>query len=60
MQNVEIGFLLDEIGWSHSEFARRINVNNNTVSRWVTGKSGVPQIVIMYLELVCEVRRLGA
>ena len=48
---------LSILKWKQSDLARRIKVTQNAVSAWMTGKSEVPEIVLLYLELLCEFKR---
>lgn len=49
---------LQALGWKQSDFCRRVGLDKNTPSRWVTGKSPVPRWVSGYLGLVFEIERL--
>jgi transcriptional regulator with XRE-family HTH domain len=44
---VDFRAYLEYFGWSQREFARRIEVSEETVSRW---KSNPPRLVMRYLE----------
>jgi transcriptional regulator with XRE-family HTH domain len=51
------GFLV-ELGWSQAELGRRLGVHPNTILRWK--REGCPKVVLEYLRLKVELRRLGA
>ena len=40
------------LGWSQAEFAERIGVHENTVSKWMVGKTRIPTPVDAYINLV--------
>ncbi len=42
--------LLERVGWSQAEFARRVGVTANTVSKWCKGQPS--SVALAYLELV--------
>lgn len=46
------------LGWSQAEFADRIGVHPNTVSKWMTGKTEVPGPVVAYVVLAAKVKGL--
>lgn len=56
MQNVELSQLLIDLHWSQNELSRRIDVDKNTVSRWVTGERKTPKLVILYLSLLVRLK----
>lgn len=43
---------------SQAELAVRVSVHENTVSKWMTGKTSVPGAVIAYLRLYRDVKAL--
>lgn len=43
---------LRAIGWSQKDLAKRLEVNEDTVGRWVTGKTVVPGYVVEYLRVL--------
>jgi len=45
-----IGWLIFVIGWSSSELARRLDVSNESARSWISGKRGVPETVVNWLE----------
>lgn len=50
---------LAEVGISQAEYARRIDVAKDTMSRWVTGRlSPIPRYAIYPLELLIAIKRL--
>lgn len=48
---------LDILKWKQADLSRRIKVSQNAISAWMTGKSDVPEVVLLYLELLCEFKR---
>ena len=52
---MDFGEYLEEFGWSQAEFARMIGYSPDTVSRW---RGEPPQIVMMYLELLADFRKI--
>lgn len=60
IEHVELGtldLLMIELEWLQGDLVSRLGVGKNTVSRWVTGKSKVPKVVILYLELLCRLKK---
>ena len=51
--------ILDAIGWSQAKLARKLQVDPNTVSRWVTGRCPVPPWVLEYLSALKAVKDLA-
>jgi len=49
---------LDHLGWSPSDFVRRIGAHRNTVSRWLNGKAQINGAAKAYIELAVRVRSL--
>lgn len=50
---------LKALGISQAEYARRIDVSKDTMSRWVTGRmSPIPRYAIYPLELLMAIKRL--
>jgi transcriptional regulator with XRE-family HTH domain len=43
---------LSELGWSQKKFSSRLGCDEDTVSRWCTGKTPVPAHVAEYLRVV--------
>jgi len=54
MENSEFIALLDRIGWTDKEAAKRFGVTRHTISNWKKGKRPVHEAVMLYLELVCK------
>jgi hypothetical protein len=50
-----IEWCLEVLGWSHGELARRLDVNPNKVSKWIGGKSHMPNRVAVWLEMLARV-----
>ncbi len=50
---------LDVLGWNQAKLARKLQVDPNTVSRWVTGRSPVPAFVLEYLGALKAVKDLA-
>lgn len=51
---------LATLGWNQSEFARKVGVTANTASRYALGAAPIPRWVERHLNLLLDVRRLGA
>lgn len=49
---------LKQLGWTQAEFARRIGVDENTVSKWMTGKANPSEPALAYLRLAVRVKEL--
>ena len=49
MNPAEFGDALHTLGWSDSEFGRRVNVNRVTVSRWRRGRQPIPERIAAWL-----------
>lgn len=56
MQNVELSQLLTNLHWTQNELSRRIDVDKNTVSRWINGERKTPKVVILYLSLLARLK----
>jgi transcriptional regulator with XRE-family HTH domain len=41
--------LLDDIGWSNGDLARRLDISPDTVSKWAKGRRDPPQPVMDWL-----------
>ena len=54
----ELKSALRSLGMSQLEFARESGYNHNTISRWVTDKQPIPQIVMVYLRLRIRIMEL--
>jgi len=54
MQTVKLEQILNELGWSKAELARRVNIHPGTISRW----KEVPGPVAAYLSLYRDLREL--
>jgi transcriptional regulator with XRE-family HTH domain len=57
--SVSLRELLSALEFSQAELSRRIGVTVVTVNLWCNDHTRVPQVVLMYLRLLIEVRRLG-
>lgn len=55
--SLEVRDILDELGWSNAEAARRLNVHHNSISRYKTG-GHVPGPVLAYLRLRRQIARI--
>lgn len=51
---------LSELGWKQSDFCRRLGLDKNTPSRWITGRTSMPRWVPEYLRAMLAIRRLHA
>ena len=49
---------LEAIGWSQVKLARKLQLDPNTVSRWITGRTPVPGFVLEYLGTLRAVKDL--
>lgn len=49
---------LDALGWKQSDFCRKADLDKNTPSRWVNGKTQIPGWVPQYLGVLLELKRL--
>lgn len=50
---------LKDVGISQAEYARRIDVNKDTMNRWATGRlTPIPRYAIYPLELLIAIKRL--
>lgn len=47
---------LKSIGWSQKVLSERLDVGQDTVSHWITGKSPVPVYASEYLRVVQVIR----
>lgn len=46
---------LDSLQWSQGLLSRKIGVTKNTVTNWMTGKTDIPKVVLLYLSLLEKV-----
>lgn len=51
---------LAALGWKQSDFCRRLDLDKNTPSRWITGRTRIPRWVPEYLRAMLAIRRLHA
>lgn len=59
MKSADFRDILKDLGISQAEYARRIDVSKDTMSRWVTGRmSPIPRYAIYPLELLTAIKRL--
>ena len=54
---LEVRDILDELGWTNAEAARRLFVHHNTISRYLHGGK-VPGPVLAYLRLRRTIARI--
>lgn len=55
MKPKELRESLSELGWKQGEFAFRMGVDPDTVSRWVNDRHKIPKSVSAYLRLLKRV-----
>lgn len=58
MNGQDLKAALKAIGWSQKDLAKRLEVNEDTVGRWVTGKTVVPGYVVEYLRVLGLARQI--
>lgn len=51
--------ILEQIGWSQAKLARKLQLDPNTVSRWVTGRTPVPTWALEYLAALKAIKDLS-
>lgn len=51
---------MGRLGLKQAEFAKRIEMDPNTVSRWATGAQRPPGILWAHLRLLTKLREVGA
>jgi len=51
--------LLDRIGWSQAEFARRVRLSQTTVSQWCRNGPDTPMYRLAMLYLECLAKAMG-
>ena len=49
---------ISSLGWKQSDFCRRVDLDKNTPSRWVAGKTPIPGWVPEYLGAMLAITRL--
>lgn len=54
MDVVRQGLVL--LGWSHEDLARQLDVTSNTVWRWFSGRTPLPNWVTAYLTMALQAR----
>lgn len=47
---------LDALGWSQSEFSRRVGLHRNTVNHFCKGRFPVPKLVAEYLKVMVTMK----
>ncbi len=52
MNSIDLKAALSNLGWSQKNFASRLGCDEDTVSRWSTGKTDVPAHVAEYIRVV--------
>jgi DNA-binding transcriptional regulator YiaG len=52
VDHTEFRAALDELGVSQRRFARQINMDITSVSRWATNKAEIPGIAAAYIRLL--------
>ena len=50
--------ILEDLGWSQAKLARKLQLDPNTVSRWVTGRTPVPTWALEYLTALKAIKDL--
>ena len=48
-QGDELRALLDDLGWTETDFAKHTQTHINTVNNWVKGHTRVPRLAFLYL-----------
>lgn len=59
VKNSDLAALLKRAGMTQKELAKLCEVSPETVSRWMTGRSATPRIVVRHLTLMVNARSLG-
>ena len=49
---------LDKLGWTQAKLAKITDYNVNTVTRWMTGHTEAPTIVLKYVEASIRIQQL--
>ena len=49
--------LLAELGWSQRKLARVCRVEPNTANRWANDVSETPHVVLLYLQLLVDIKK---
>lgn len=52
MNGQDVGYAIKALCWSQQDFADRLGVQRDTVSRWVRGDVPVPGYVVEYLRVL--------
>lgn len=52
MNSIDLKAALSYLGWSQKDFSSRYGCDEDTVSRWCTGKTAVPAHVAEYMRVV--------
>lgn len=52
MNSIDLKAALSDLGWSQKDLASRLGCDQDTVSRWSTGKTPVPAHVAEYMRVV--------
>lgn len=52
MNSIDLKAALSDLGWSQKHFASRLGCDADTVSRWCTSKTPVPDYVAEYIRVV--------
>lgn len=52
MSHTDLKASLSGLGWSQKKFASRLGCDEDTVSRWCTGKTPVPSPIVEYVRVV--------
>lgn len=46
------------LGWKQKDFAKKLGVTQESVSRWANDKAPIPEYVVAYLDAVCSIKRI--
>lgn len=58
MNSIDLKAALSELGWSQKYLASRLGCDEDTVSRWCTGKTAVPAYVSEYIRVVALAKEI--
>lgn len=56
MTNVELKHALEGLGWTQRHLAKRLDVDEATVSRWISGKQSSPAYLKEYLRVMLLIK----
>jgi transcriptional regulator with XRE-family HTH domain len=55
-----LNWLLEVLGWTQPELAKRLDLSSSKVNTWIKGRSKPPNIVAIWLEMLAQTMMANA